>query len=404
MNEIAAPAIKNSRKAFDEAVAHMGVNQTHENYLFYLHVIAACRSVMDDNFPAPAGVCFQKTHYTMFINPTMFGKYPVNERIGILAHEVCHIIFLHLSRIHERNPKLWNFATDLAINQMIKDIPKDGLDYKKFKLPKGLTAEQYYALLLDMAEDQKQEMEKQGTLDDHTGWGEGDGSEDSKMSQEISAEMTKKITEDIMENARQKTRGLNSPAIESLLDIIFAKEKLNWKRLIRNAFSNKRVSKVETIKRRNRRFPGRSDVNGYKKNYSSNVVALLDVSGSVSDDFIEEALTEVNGIAKKTSADIKIIQVDTQVHSIEKFVKNNPNFKRRASGGTHLYPGVEYIKQHKVPCDTLVVFTDGCIESNWDYPPHCTVIFVMQEGDTLSLNTDNFSRSPIVLNIPPTEK
>jgi predicted metal-dependent peptidase len=393
------PEIKNSRRPFDEAVAQMGVQKEHENYLFYLYVISSCQSIMDDNFPAPAGVSFKNTHYVMYINPTMFGKYPINERIGILAHEVLHIIFLHLSRIQERNPKLWNFATDIAINQMIKDIPKDGLSYKQYGLPKGLTAEQYYSLLLDMAEEQMKEMEKNGTLDDHSTWeiGEGEGSE--RASKEISAELTKKITEDIMEQARSKTRGLNSAAIESLLDVVFAKEKLNWKRLIRNALSNKKVSRVETIKRRNRRFPGRPDVNGYKKNFSSNVVALLDVSGSVSDDFIESALSEVNGIAKKTGADIRIIQVDTEVHSVEKFDKNG-KFKRRAHGGTHLYPGVEYIRQHNIPCDTLVVFTDGCIESSWERPLQSQVIFVMEEGDNLTLNTGNFSRSPLVLNIP----
>ena len=77
-------------------------------------------------------------------------------RIAILLHEIYHILHKHPIRYNElvtednaRNRMMFNFAADLAINQLIKNIPKWGLDinHKDFKFPKNKPTETYYRLL-----------------------------------------------------------------------------------------------------------------------------------------------------------------------------------------------------------------------------------------------------------------
>ena len=45
------------------------------------------------------------------------------EKLGLLEHEILHILNKHLIRIENRDGYVWNVATDIAINQYIKGLP-----------------------------------------------------------------------------------------------------------------------------------------------------------------------------------------------------------------------------------------------------------------------------------------
>ena len=47
----------------------------------------------------------------LFYNPKWFGKLSDLERIGFLAHEVMHVVFMHHLRRQERHAEKWNVAT-----------------------------------------------------------------------------------------------------------------------------------------------------------------------------------------------------------------------------------------------------------------------------------------------------
>src|SRR5574342_59683 len=76
-----------------------------------------------------AGVAYLTN--TLYINPEWIGRYPVEETMGLLAHEVMHPAMLHNLRQGHRNAKgvtasgetvdLWNLACDYAIDPLIKD-------------------------------------------------------------------------------------------------------------------------------------------------------------------------------------------------------------------------------------------------------------------------------------------
>lgn len=93
---------------------------------------------------------------TLWLNREFFEKLSLDEQMGLIAHEVCHKIFLHPTRRGMREPGLANVAMDLAINPILIDngfkLPAGGLNEPKYK---GWLFERIYS-------DLKDEREKQG--------------------------------------------------------------------------------------------------------------------------------------------------------------------------------------------------------------------------------------------------
>lgn len=93
-----------------------------------------------------AGVAFDPRYddVTMYWNPEFFASLSDKEIRGVLIHEFYHLIFKHLTSRRRNPPKMWNIATDLAINSIITSdesknaaLPKGGLIPGVFPLPPG---------------------------------------------------------------------------------------------------------------------------------------------------------------------------------------------------------------------------------------------------------------------------
>jgi len=88
----------------------------------------------------------------LFINPMFILTISKKELIGVLVHEIFHIIFLHMTRRNERDHRKFNIACDYAINPLILEsglvLPSGVLIDPAYK---GLSAEKIYDLLPDDA-------------------------------------------------------------------------------------------------------------------------------------------------------------------------------------------------------------------------------------------------------------
>lgn len=62
----------------------------------------------------------QTNGISLYWNPHWFLKLPFDTRITVLLHELWHIALLHMIRRGTRDPKIWNYACDIAINNMLK--------------------------------------------------------------------------------------------------------------------------------------------------------------------------------------------------------------------------------------------------------------------------------------------
>lgn len=367
---------KTDKEGFEEAFKHMlnHIDYKH-HYVFYAHMITKC-IVQYKDIPAPAGVMFNVTKYNLLINPEQFNILPLEHRIGILKHEMLHILYKHVQRREERDHKLFNYSSDCAINQLINrtHLPDYGIfpdtmqEKLNIKVPLNKDSEFYYELFNEHADELLDEDEGDGEggelIDDHSTWEESQGGED----------MQREVTKKMIDNAMQKTiksKGNLPSDISDIIELHTYTPKVSWKRETRRILGNRKTNVRSTIKRRPRRFPDRYDLNGKTKDRTFDVCVVLDVSGSMSTDEIMQGLNELHKLCELTNSDLTLIQVDTQIHAIEKFTKKTKIFTRTGSGGTVMEPAMTYIKENRIPSDLVVLITDGYIEdiSNWKYPP-----------------------------------
>ena len=100
---------------------------------FFAEMSRYIRKVPTTDLPT-AGVAFDPEYddITLYWNPDFFRSMTDAEVRGVLLHEFYHLVFCHLTSRRKSPPKMWNMATDLAINSII--VSGDG---KQYALPGG---------------------------------------------------------------------------------------------------------------------------------------------------------------------------------------------------------------------------------------------------------------------------
>ena len=163
-------------------------------YPFFGSVVASVSYKENEEIPT-AGTDGE----TIYYNPKYLESLSVEEQTFIFAHEVCHIAFNHILRSEDKDPELWNIATDGVINQFLK---RDGLKMA----PGGVDmaeainydAEQLYEKLLQEKQQRqqqngqgnsqnKQDNQQQSQSPQQGNLGSGSSQEQKKQSQEQSS-------------------------------------------------------------------------------------------------------------------------------------------------------------------------------------------------------------------------
>lgn len=148
-------------------------------YLPYLRVhFMSLIPVPSDKLPTMA----VDEHGRCYYNPAVFDKWTMEEAAGVVLHEDLHIVLDHVKRFknyvgENHNPMMlyiWNLAVDCVVNQILEGanvpLPEDRVTIESLKLPKNLTAEEYYDLLMQKVD----KAVKEGRVKP-TGSGDGNG-------------------------------------------------------------------------------------------------------------------------------------------------------------------------------------------------------------------------------------
>jgi predicted metal-dependent peptidase len=321
--------------------------------------------------------------FEMLYNPEFFGKLTDLERADVLKHEFYHVIFQHVTdRFPDGvNVKLWNIATDLAINSHLYNLPEGGLvpgqpDTPFADLPRGMSAEWYLANMPDFQKPDGQkgngaQQEGNGgsggesgsnqgdsdgmpdSLDDHSGWGQC-SQETKDMAKERLKETVKKATE---EASRSNGWGSVSSEVRSKVMKMF-ETKIDWKKVLRYFIkTSQRADRSSSIKRINRRYayihPGR------KANRVAKVAVSIDQSGSVSDEMLGKFFAELNKLS--SIAEFVVVPFDTRVDESLVYTwkkGQNKNVERVLQGGTCFDAPTQYVNDKGF--DGHIVLTDMC--------------------------------------------
>ena len=106
----------------------------------------------------------------IYYNTKFVESIPESEVQGVLVHEGAHVIFEHMLRRGNRDHKIWNYATDYAINIWLRDngydLPEGGLLDAKYR---GQSAELIYRTLTSSDEALQDAVNELGGNDEEDG-------------------------------------------------------------------------------------------------------------------------------------------------------------------------------------------------------------------------------------------
>lgn len=301
----------------------------------------------------------------------------------LVLHECYHKLYRHLTtwrHLYEDNAQLANAACDYVINIKLTDdnsdgfaiMPKVGLCDAKYR---GMDSAQVYKLLKDDQQD--------------SGGGQGDGSGDGESgapsgtglddhdwegAQGMTAEQTKELARDLDEAIRQGALAagkLGSGGDRMFDDLL--ETKIDWREMLREFIATTcQGNDYSTWKRPNRRFvsSGYYMPSGVSEQVGELVIAI-DTSGSIGGRELSKFLGEVKGICDQVKPDVvRLLYWDTEVCADEKYtgveVENIvQSTKPAGGGGTNVECVPEYMSQHGVKPQAVVVLTDGYLGGSW---------------------------------------
>ena len=300
--------------------------------------------------------------FELIYNPDFFEGLTDKQKRGVLKHEFYHLIFDHLTgRKPSNNPNLlriWNYATDLAINSHLVDelpdccvFPGKG-DFKKY--PPKQSSEWYYDQI-NLDEKLQEKLMKgsgEGQFDIHDFWDKIESSGGSGIAKERLKNIIRRAAQEANEGG--KWGSISADCKEKIFD--FIKTKLNWRSVLRYFIkTSQRADKYSTPRRINKRYqyihPGKN------VHRQATIAIAIDQSGSVSNDLLNLFFNELNKLAE--IATFTVIPHDCEVCEDKIFVwKKGQKIKaeRVLSGGTDFNPPTDYINKHGF--DGAIFLTD----------------------------------------------
>ena len=325
----------------------------------------------------------------MYYRPDWMSKLSDKEIKGIICHEIMHLAYSHLTRLQQRDAKLFNTAADLKINNDIQDsghmvlpsgllLPNYGSweyqlkDGKKVEIDniQEKTTEQIY-------EELKQQLppEQKFMLDIMIGSGMGNNNKKggkNKVGKKLLKKLKKRFSKSELDNLAREWQGRVNSANQltkgdtpgGLLREMAKLEnpELSWLQIIQTRFS--KSEKSRTWRTPNKRwlpfyFPAQIKTKGLK------AVIAIDTSGSMSERELTQALSEIWGLSQQyKTIQLFVVTCDAKVHDIFEVKNGNRTrlfdiIKLRGGGGTSSIPIFNLIKKtYKDMIDCLIFFTD----------------------------------------------
>lgn len=338
----------------------------------------------------------------LYYNTQFFNAMNNKEIEFVIAHEILHCVYDHLSRREDRNPLLYNIAADYIVNNLlvrdrIGTKPKVVDCYQDFKY-EGWTSEEVYDELFKQAKKNGEEFVKQlgEMLDEHLDL-EGDGDEDGdgngngrpKYSKAELDQIRDEIKEAMIAAAQSAGAG-NVPAGIARLIKDMTESKMNWRELLRQQIQST-IKSDFTFQRPSRKgwhtgavLPGQNFAD------TIDIAAGLDMSGSIGDDQAADFLGELKGIMEEfKDYKIKLWCFDTRVYNDQDFSSDGGedlmDYDIKGGGGTDFDANWKYMKDNDIQPKKFIMFTDGYPFGSWGDPDYCDTIFIIHSNSNKNL-------------------
>jgi predicted metal-dependent peptidase len=318
-------------------------------------------------------------------NSDFLERRSVEEVMFILTNCVMHHVLSHQQRRLNRRGKLWQLATDYAINNLLSKsglkIPT-GANYNKEY--EGMYAEEIYDVL---KEEQFGEggdafgnsgdtppdiamMEQEG--DDSQSFSNIDGIADELDTQD---ELQWQYAASIAQEAAQR-KGAMPLGLERLGKKVKASD-VDWRFELYNAV-NRHMRNNYAFMPPNKKHIHRGIALPSLTSDTLSLCVAIDTSGSIDDQLLGAFMEEFKTIMQNfPSVKIELIIADAKVHAHHTFQGGERmDFKLKGGGGTDYRPTFDYVEANLPMTTMLLYFTDG--EGSYPrIPPNYEVLWAL---------------------------
>lgn len=322
----------------------------------------------------------------------------------LIAHEVMHCVYQHMNpnRVESRDHKKWNVAGDHVINnQLIEDgvgeFIEGGVCDKQWA---GSVTEYVYDNLTD------EEMLQYQLADCHISFDElgnpvvttASGKTYTKEELEaagikirpMTAEEAKKFDQQMKEKvaqAAEASAGTMSAGLKRLVQGML-EPKIDWRSYLCSQLSYQ-VKDDFSFSRPSRKCQGYDFVlPGLIEGEHVELTCAIDLSGSISDEMVQEFFTEIRGIIQMyKSFKLTIMTFDTDVYNPQTFtpetISQLDEYELLGHGGTDFMCVWDYLKEVNETPEQLVVFTDGYPCGEWGIDGFCDTLYLINGNQSI---------------------
>ena len=307
----------------------------------------------------------------------------------MLAHDALHCALSHFARRQHRNKHRWDVATDFAINAMLigegMQAPPDALYLEQFS---GMTAEEIYPMLNededrepvdqhlydDYDEDSEDSDSEQGDSDQSSEGGSPPPPSQPAPSSEGQADRPPPLSEserqDLQTQWQQNLAGAAQSAMQAgkldgamarLVDH-FLQPQLPWQALLARYMTASARDDYSYTRPSSRR--GSGAIFPALRSGEVNVVAVIDSSGSISEEEIQQFVSEVDGLKGQMRAAVTLMACDMEIVGTPRRFEPWEELQFDAAAiqggrGTSFLPVFDWLQQQDRPPDLLLYFTDA---------------------------------------------
>ena len=319
-----------------------------------------------------------------YYNRDFISKLNKAECIFLVAHEVEHCVYDHMSRRGSRKPKMWNAAADFVINYelhehnvgKLPDPKTSGVAACFDAKYKGMFAEEVYDLL------EKDPNANWPEFDVHLEPGDGKG---EPMTEEERRGLSDEIRNAVMQAAKAAGAGNTPLGVKRMLkDLV--EPQMDWREIL-NMKIQSMLKNDFTWSRCSRKSQASGFyLPGMKEDVKVKAAVAIDCSGSMGDDMLRDLLTETKGIMEQfADFDLEVWCFDTKVYNYQKFTPENldeiDEYEIKGGGGTDFVCNWTFMKDNDIQPERFIMMTDGYPCGSWGDENWCDTLFLIH-GDT----------------------
>lgn len=332
---------------------------------------------------------------SFYYNPSFIDKLDNHQTKFVLIHEALHCALTHFARRGTRDKHKWDLACDFAINPLlVKEGFRPPLDVPIFTQYDSMIAEEIYPMIDDSIDTEPMDQhlyddhpkddadESDGGLRENSLEGQQDNtdgkSDNNQPSQEKlrSSELAQQplpLTPDEMQSLSSMwQKNLASSAqlaqqagklegeFAKLIDF-FLQPQLSWQSLLAQYMSS--LARDDFSYARPSRRSGDAILPSLRSSQIDITVAI-DTSGSISQNEIDEFISEINAIKSNMRASITLIACDEKINPdliwhFEAWDELQFPASLGGGNGTNFNPVFDHIDQQDFPSNVLIYFTDA---------------------------------------------